>query len=116
MSDKKPPQEKNSPQGTLTQPTENEFTGIVDVSTIENDSDLTFTGFNPNSLKFNARNNSENTDFEYKDTIITTKATKSYLPNGMKMINQYLMKKVIGVGSYGKAVLVEDTKTKKRKV
>ena len=94
----------------------NSYTEKVNVSKIKPDTDLISSRFsksgpfNPPSSRFDI------SITHAPQTLFTTKLTKSYLSNGMKMINQYIKKLVIGTGTFGKAILVEDSRTSKRYV
>ena len=90
----------------------NEYTQAVDLDSLSDDSDLIQTGL----PTFNADRHFTKEDIPSQPTRFTTTLTKSYLPNGMKMLNQYIKKRVLGSGSFGTTVLVEDSKSKRRYV
>ncbi|KAK2964856.1 putative serine/threonine protein kinase [Blattamonas nauphoetae] len=91
----------------------NEFTELVDTDDVETDAHMSFSGYS-GQIDLNSIQNYQSINDAAAETVYTDTLTKSYLPNGMKMYNQFIEKKTIGKGSFGKVILVEDARTRMR--
>ena len=107
---------KSSTLVMFTPLTKNEYTSDVDVDTLEDDSSLVSKSFVPSAATFQTDGHFSFEDVDSRPTSFTYTLTKSYLPNGMKMLNQYIKKHILGMGSFGTTVLVEESKSKTRYV
>ena len=107
---------KSSTLVMFTPLTKNEYTSDVDVDNLDDDSSLVSKSFVPSAATFQTDGHFSFEDVDSRPTSFTYTLTKSYLPNGMKMLNQYIKKHVLGMGSFGTTVLVEESKSKTRYV